>query len=374
MKCNTFLIELILSRIDLRKALQIMRTFSQLSYHERHKIYTGLCQQKSKRSIAKMLDRPASAVTREIIRNSDQYGYFYPRAAQEATQKRKNKNAPKIDRNAALKAYIAKRMKDRWSPEMIASQWSIDHNDQGICKETIYEWLYSSNDQQKIELRKLLIRRHKKRGLRLKKNKSKIKDRVSIHDRPSHINERQEVGHYECDLMFNNGSQSQNICTLIERVTRKSFLIYNENKSTKTVMDSLIKRIDDEHLFVKSITFDNGTEFADHIRLKDLGIATYFCDPGKPWQKGGIENLNGMLRRFLPFELSAADITSEYVAKTNEMINHMPRKILSRKTPLDVFNKTFKSLKFRESRMKTAVPAVEANRYSQKSLSVAFRS
>ena len=325
-------------------------------------------------SIAKMLDRPPSAVTREIIRNSDQYGYFYPRAAQEATQKRKNKNAPKIDRNAALKAYIIKKLKDRWSPEMIASQWSIDHKDQGICKETIYEWLYSSNDQQKIELRKLLIRRHKKRGLRPKKNKSKIKDRVSIHDRPGYINERREAGHYECDLMFNDGSQSQNICTLIERVTRKAFLIYNKNKSTKTVMNSLIKRINDEGLFIKSITFDNGTEFADHIRLKNLGIATYFCDPGKPWQKGGIENLNGMLRRFLPFGLVAADITKQYVVKINKMINRMPRKILSYKTPLDVFNKTFKSLKFKESRVKTAVPAVEANHYNQKSSSVAFRS
>ena len=351
-----------------------MRIFSQLSYHERHKIYIGLCQQKSKRSIAKTLDRPTSAVTREIIRNSDQYGYFYPRAAQEATQKRKNKNVPKIDRNAALKAYIIKKLMDRWSPEMMASQWSIDHNDQGICKETIYEWLYSSNDQQKIELRKLLIRRHKKRGLRPKKNRSKIKDRVSIHDRPSYINERLEVGHYECDLMFNDGSQSQNICTLIERVTRKAFLIYNQNKSTKTVMNSLIKRINDEGLFIKSITFDNGTEFADHIRLKDLGIATYFCDPGKPWQKGGIENLNGMLRRFLPFELVAADITKQYVVKINKMINRMPRKILSQKTPLEIFNKTFKSPKLKESRMKTAVPAAEANHYNQKSSSVAFRS
>ena len=75
MKCNTFLIELILSRIDSRKALQIMRKFSQLSYHERHKIYTGLCQGKSKRRIAKEIERSTSTITREIIRNSDGYGY-----------------------------------------------------------------------------------------------------------------------------------------------------------------------------------------------------------------------------------------------------------------------------------------------------------
>src|SRR5258708_16444180 len=99
MKCNTFLIEYNLTTNYLRKALHFMRRFSQLSYHERHQIYTGLCQQLSKRVIAKKLNRPTSAVTREVTRNSDQYGYFYPKAAQEATEERKNKNAPKIDRN-----------------------------------------------------------------------------------------------------------------------------------------------------------------------------------------------------------------------------------------------------------------------------------
>lgn len=351
-----------------------MRKFSQLSYHERHKIYTGLCQQQSKRTIAKALDRPTSAVTREIIRNSDQYGYFYPMAAQEATQKRKHKNAPKIDRNPELEAYIIKKLNDRWSPEMIASQWSIDHKDETICKETIYEWLYSSNESKKVKLRKLLIRKHKKRGLRPRKNKSTIKNKVSIHDRPSHINERLEVGHYECDLMFNSGSQSKNICTLIERVTRKAYLIYNENKSTNTVIDSLIKRINDEGLVIKSMTFDNGTEFAAHSQLKTLGIDTYFCDPGKPWQKGSIENLNGMLRRFVPFSLPVEDITEKFVAKINKMINLMPRTILSQKTPLEAFRKACKTIKKNKSRVKLAVPATEAVLYSQKTSSVAFHS
>jgi IS30 family transposase len=348
-----------------------MRKFSQLSYQERQKIYTGLCQQKSKRAIAKTLDRPASTITREVARNSDRYGYLYPGNAHELAQSRKHINEIKIDRNPDLKAYITEKLKERWSPDAIAGQWNIDQQDQKICKETIYQWLYSSNTQEKNELRKLLIRARKKRGLKYKKNGSKIKDRVSIHVRSDIINERLEVGHYECDLMFNSGSQSQNICTLIERVTRKAFLIFNDNKSTKTVMNSLINRIIDKGLFFKSITFDNGTEFADHSRLKELGIDTYFCDPGKPWQKGGIENLNGMLRRFLPFELLAADITEEYVAKVNEMINRMPRKILSRKTPLNAFNETFGLIKLEESRMKFALPATEAISCNQKTSGVA---
>lgn len=338
-----------------------MRTFSQLSYHERQQIYTGLCEGNSKSMIAQKLDRSISTITREIYRNSDRYGYLYAGEAHEQAKKRKYIPTPKIDRIPLLKNYIVEKLKNRWSPDTIAYQWSFDHPEQSLCKETIYQWLYSNNSEEKITLRKLLVRSHKKRGLKVKKNRSKIKDRISIHQRPNHINERIEVGHFECDLIFNSGSQSQNICTLIERVTRKSFLIYNNNKSTKTVMDSLIKRIKKDKIPVKSITFDNGTEFADHTKLHSLNIATYFCDPGKPWQKGSIENLNGILRRHLPFNLSAATITQKKVAQVNNMINRMPRNILSHKTPLDAFNDAIKNKMFsNESRMKLAQPAMEA--------------
>jgi len=352
-----------------------MREFSQLSYHERQSIYTGLCQQQSKREIARNIGRSVSTITREITRNSDQYGYLYPGQAHKMAQNRKHINGPKIDRDPHLESYITEKLKERWSPDTIACQWSVDHKDQSLCKETIYQWLYSDNKSKKIGLRKLLVRSHKKRGLRIKRSKSTIKNRVSINKRPNNINKREEIGHFECDLMFNSGSQSKNICTFIERTTRKAFLIHNDNKSTKTVINSLIDCINQEKLFVKSITFDNGTEFADHTRLNKLNIDTYFCNPGQPWQKGSIENLNGILRRYLPFSLPAADITKDYVSKINERINLMPRKILSRKTPADAFNEAFmvKGSK-KESRKKLALPATEAILYNQKTLSVAFHS
>lgn len=341
-----------------------MRNFSQLSYHERQQIYTGLCQGKSKSEIAKKMDRAISTITKEVLRNSDQYGYLSPGDAHQEAKKRKYINGPKIDKNLELKAYIIEKLKIRWSPDTIANQWCFDYPQQSLCKETIYQWLYSDDNEEKIVLRKLLVRSRKRRGLKPKKNKSTIKNRISIHQRPNSINDRMEAGHFECDLMFNSGSQSQNICTLIERKTRKSFLIYNDNKLTKTVMNAIIKRISDEKLFIKSITFDNGTEFADHSRLKELNIETYFCDPGKPWQKGSIEHLNGMLRRYLPFSRPAADITKECVSQVNEMINHMPRKILSCKTPSEAFNNVFnignQKKEKKENRMKLAQPAMEA--------------
>src|SRR5579872_3990234 len=322
-----------------------MESFQQLSYHERHRIYTGLCEQRSKRDIAEMLGRSVSTISREIKRNSDTRGlYLYPGAAHKAAVDRKHLNEPKIDKRPNLQAFIEEKLQLRWSPDTIAGRWSLDNPEQAICRETIYRWLYSSNDQNKIELRKLLIRSHKKRGFRSKPTKTTIKNRVPIKDRPATINQRQEFGHYECDLMFNKGSGSTNVCTLIERVTRHCVIIRNDNKTTKTVIDAIIEHITRNNLLVKSITFDNGTEFADHARLNQMGIDTYFCDPGKPYQKGAIENLNGSVRRHLPFDLSADSITKEYVEQVADMMNNMPRKILGYKTPNEMYKEMRKQL------------------------------
>src|SRR5688572_14012760 len=198
-----------------------MGKIQQLSYHERRQIYSSLCRQESKRSIAKTLGRSISTVTREIKRSSDSFGYFHPEAAHKAAQKRKHINKPKIDRKANLRVFIEEKLRLRWSPDAIAGRWNLENPEEPVCKETIYRWLYSSNDNKKIELRKLLIRAHKKRGFRSKPTKSTIKGRTPIGQRPDNINKRLEADHYECDLVFNQGSGSKNVCTLIERVTRK---------------------------------------------------------------------------------------------------------------------------------------------------------
>lgn len=347
--------------------------FTQLSYNDRSKIYSGLKNGRSRKEIAIMIGRPTSTVSREIRRNSDRYGYSYPNEAHKKAQERRNKNEPKIIKNNELRAYIISKLKIRWSPGTIASTWNAKKQSVTISKETIYQWIYSE-EAQSLKLNKLLVRSRKKRGTKRRQPKSKIKNRVSIHDRPDNINQRIEPGHYECDLIFNRGSQSKNVCVLIERVSRKAFLFRNKDKSTKTVLGAVIKRIKDDEISVSSITFDNGSEFADHHKLNEIGISTYFCDPGVPSQKGSVENYNGILRRYLPFERSSDDITDEYVAEAERLLDLMPREILSNKTPLDVFMQHYPKAKWNESRVKPASPAAEANLFYQKNNSVAFRS
>lgn len=350
-----------------------MRTFEQLSYHERTKIYNGICRGLSQEEIGFSIGRPKSTISREIRRNSDYIGYLHPKDAHELAKSRRNKNIRKLDKNKDLQKYVLSKLHEKWSPGTIAGSWN-SKNGSSITKETIYVWIYAEENPRSAELKKLLIRTRKKRGLKRKPSQSHIKDRISVHARPDNINNRSEVGHYECDLVFNNGSQSKNVCTLIERVTRKATLIRNEDKRSSTVIGALIEHIKTHKLIVKSITFDNGSEFSEHVKLREIGIDTYFCDPGAPWQKGGIENLNGLLRRFLPFKMGADEITQDYVGQVNIKINSMPRSILGYKTPDMMMKQSILKVNKKESRVKSAMPAAEANIFNQNELTVAFHS
>lgn len=314
-----------------------MKKFTQLSYQERRNIYSGLCAQKSRRQIARELDRAPSTISREVSRSSDHIGYLYAGEAQERTDKRKYKNKLKVDKDPALKTYIIKHLRSRWSPKAIAGRWNDAEPEIKITAEAIYQWIYSKEGKS-LKLSSFLLRTHKKRGLRRKPEKTpKIRNRVSIHDRPEVINQRLEPWHWECDLIFHKGSQSKNALTFIERVSRTTIIIKNDNKTTDAVITALIVKIKDLGLIVKSITFDSGSEFAGHERLNELGVETYFCDPGSPWQKGSIENMNGLIRRVLPFKMRHDQISQQDCDEAAQRLNDMPRAILNYKTASEAF-------------------------------------
>lgn len=302
--------------------------YSHLTRAERNKIYESKCTRKSLNRIAQEIGRDKSTISREVRRNRDHIGYLYPYQADELTKKRRQQSRkPKIDQNPLLKAFVIAKLNERLSPQMIAALWCRQNPGETISKEPIYNFVYSKEGIE-MELPKLLVRAKKKRGLVHKTKKTKIKEAVSIHQRPQEINERKEPGHYEGDLIFNEGSMSQNILTLTDRVTRESIMILNQSKHTKVVLGNLLKYIKEKGLPIESITFDNGSEFAGHVELNQTGIKTYFCDPGKPYQKGSIENFNGVVRRYLPFKLPAQQITSQAVHEAMIKVNNLPRRIL----------------------------------------------
>lgn len=245
--------------------------------------------------------------------------------------------------------YVVAKAKIGWAPNVIAGCWSKKYPNQSISAETIYQFAYRQENQH-LSLWKLFPRSKPKRGMKRKQRSTGgISQRVSIHKRPADIASRQTLGHYEADLMFNIGSQAANILTIVERKSRKVALVKHESKHSEPIIESLTKRLGSG---AKSCTFDNGKEFAFHYKL---GIPTFFCDPAAPWQKGSVENMNGLLRRHIPFELEPHLITQEYLDQIADMVNNTPRKKLNFLTPNQVFKQSLKE----ESRMKIASPATE---------------
>jgi len=171
--------------------------------------------------------------------------------------------------------------------------------------------------------------------VRARKAKTPIPNRVSIDRRPESINQRTELGHLEGDLMFHSGSQSSNVLTLVDRKSRYVRLAKNKSKKTEVVV-SAMKDLIEKH-DACSATLDNGTEFTNHSEITDkFSIPVYFCAPGAPWQKGSVENMNKMLRRFIPFELNAFEITQKKLDEIANTLNNTPRATLGFLTPAEV--------------------------------------
>ena len=153
------------------------------------------------------------------------------------------------------------------------------------------------------------------------------------------IETREEFGHLEGDLTFFTNNQSTNIGVVVERKTRFTQLLLNQSKHTTVVMKGMFNKLAKLPTFARrSITFDNGLEFARHTLLKRfMAMETYFCDKHSPWQKGQVEQMNVMLHRYLPKNSNLKEVSYEQIELIQHKLNNRPRKCLGYKTPAEAF-------------------------------------
>lgn len=314
-----------------------------LTYYDR-KIIEKLLKQKLRyRAIGRAIGRSHTTISDEIRLNSGQLGYSAERAQYYHEQRQLNKgNKKKLETNDKLREYVIAQLKNDWSPEEISGRLKKypDKEVGYICHETIYEYIYSIEGVR--EKLYLLLRRYKpKRTKWHSRNKRGIgiKERVSIHERSSAIDERVELGHWETDSMI--FSQQKGILSV--QVERKSRLVRIHkclNKTASETLEAIIGAIDSVPLkYFLSLTFDNGTEGAKHMKLKEMfGVLTYFCDPYCSWQKGLVENTNMFIRQYLPKNAPIDSITDEQIYEIQEKLNNRPRKCLKYMTPNEYFN------------------------------------
>jgi IS30 family transposase len=305
----------------------------------------------SLRQIAAALDRSPSSISRELKRNHGAQVGYKPAYAQEQAMARRWTGS-RLERDKALRDLVLGCLERGWSPEQVAGWLDQRRAPTTISHESIYRFIYAqirrTNDG---TWRHYLPRAKAKRGRRGRKGGSPaslIQDRVSITERPAAANDRQAPGHWEADLMLFS-RYGQAILVAHERKSRILLLAKQPSKAAQPTLEQLIAWLElfDPRLR-QTVTFDNGTEFALHYQLTAaLGIKTFFCDTHSPWQKGGIENGIGRMRRYLPRKTDLATLEPDNLYAYVTAYNNTPRKCLGFRSPAEVFHSQLAVLHFK---------------------------
>jgi len=314
------------------------KCFSHFNVEQRCEIARRRQAGESLRQIAAALDCAPSSIARELKRNSAASSYRPSYAQQQAGARRWR--GSKLLRHPHLQQQVLDRLAQGWSPQMVA----VRLRKQGcqISYESIYRFIAAqiarTND---YAWRRYLPRGKSKRGRRPSRGGSPvehIRERVALACRPAEADDRRQPGHWEADLMLFS-TYGQAVLALHERTSRLTALVLQPSKAAAPTADTLYRLLAPlPPALRRTLTFDNGTEFAFHYLVRDrLGVQTFFCDPHAPWQKGGVENAIGRLRRWLPRRTDLRTLPPEHLQHLAQLYNHTPRKCLNFRTPAEVF-------------------------------------
>ena len=305
-------------------------TYHHLSQEERYQISALLKAGLTQAQISLNLGRHKSTISREVSRNSGLRGYRPRQACLLAESRALNsRNARQITDADWL--CVESYLRDQWSPEQIASEVSMSH-------ETIYRHVYADKAIGGDLYKSLRCQRNRRKRYACGRDRrGQIIGRRPICERPMHIEERRQIGHWEGDPLIGK-SHKHAIVSLVERKSGYAVLAKVENKTADLVSTAIIKRLMPISERVQTLTYDNGKEFANHASIdKALGSTTYFADPYSSWQRGSNENLNGLIRQYIPKSRPLATVTDAELAKIEMLLNTRPRKRLGYKTPIEIF-------------------------------------
>ncbi len=317
------------------------RKYKQLGQEDRDRLSLLKAQGESLRSIAAVLGRNVSTISRELKRNvlEFQLGQYLPHKAQEYSDTRKSVGHERQRlRIPGLRSYVVRRLRLGWSPERIAGRWKRLGNEP-ISHEAIYQWIYADARN----LIPCLVRAHRRRkrlnGIQRKMLRIPLRTPISM--RPEAIKLRQELGHWEGDTMIGARNKSA-LQVLVERKTRYTRLTKLSAKDAESMRSATTKALGSyPQKARRSITYDNGSENVKHVEVnRQLGTVSYFCEPMHSWEKGSVENVAGLVRRRLPKKTDFSLVTVEQVKMTENWLNSLPRKCLGYQTPKEAFRES----------------------------------
>lgn len=317
-----------------------MNTYKQLTLDDRENFFLLKGQGLSLRQIALKLGKSHSTLSRELKRNTHDptLKWYQPYTAHDLALKRKSRPSNyKLIQNLPLRHYVFRYLKEGWSPELISGRIKIDHTNLSISDESIYRFIYSKDHSLIPYLARRRSKRRKKHFPR-SPHPLPIPNRVSIDQRPELINQRMEFGHWESDSMVSR-QNSVSFHVLVERKSRFVKISKVLANNSSQISSAIISRLQDHPSFARrSITYDNGSENFLHSRVNHfLGSQSFFCYPYHSWQKGSVENIIGLIRRFIPKKSDLQKVAFSDVSAIEYLLNTRPRKCLNFKTPKEVF-------------------------------------
>jgi len=328
-----------------------MAYYKHINKVERSEIHILLKKGYSDTEIANAIGRHRSTVHREKERNrlkddgrtpAERRGIYDARSAQAkayARRKYAKYQCMRIVEDMKLREYIhTKLLDDNWSPEQIAGRLAQEAGLQQVSAPTIYKYIRSPYGRQLEYDLQLAKKKRDKSKKKWQKKVTQLEDRVFIDQRPEAANERTQFGHWEADFIV-SGKQYGNTSLLVlhERVSRYTLIAKIEARTVKEVEDVFIEVLPGIGNF-KSLTLDNDIAFQKHTQLSKLIDApVYFCQPYHSWEKGGVENANRLIRRFVPKGCNIADYSQREIWDIQHWMNDLPRKILGFKTAKEIY-------------------------------------
>ena len=307
-------------------------SYTQLTREQRYQIYALRKEHHNQTVIARNLGVHKSTISRELSRNQGQRGYRPKQAAELTTERQRQRVQPRIQPNTW--AQVETLLRQQWSPEQITGRLALE-GQPTLSHERIYQYIYA--DKRAGGTLHLHLRCQKARRKRYGHydRRGQLPGRRSITERPEVVTRKSRLGDWEADTIIGQHHQ-QAIVSIVERKSKLTRLAKVEHNTAELVAQAMTTQL--ESLIVKTITSDNGREFAGHHSIAEqLSAAFYFAHPYSSWERGLNENTNGLVRQYFPKGSDLTTITDEQVQAVATRLNERPRKTLGYQTPNAVF-------------------------------------
>jgi IS30 family transposase len=307
--------------------------YTQLTQEQRYQIYALLKMDHTQTEIAEVIEVHKSTISRELQRNRGLKGYR-PKQAHQFAMNRRHRAQPRID--GSIWALVESMIRKDLSPEQISDRLKKERGVL-VSHERIYQYILADKRVGGDLYRHLRCQKKRRKRYGSYDRRGVLPNRVSIDERPAIVDTRQRLGDWEADTIIGKRHRGA-LVSLTERKSRIILLKQVENRTAQAVADAVIELLEPYKHLVRTITSDNGKEFADHERIaKRLEANIYFAHPYAAWERGSNENSNGLARQYFPKSRDFLTITDEETSMAECRLNNRPRKCLDFDTPNEVF-------------------------------------